>query len=508
MSKGKDRIGHVEWLTQQLKEKDAIIDGISDTLMLLDARTYKILEVNQAFLTSYGLCREEVLGKRCYEITHHLSMPCHQANSHCPCPLEDCVKTGSLSYAEHVHQNHEGKTLYFEITTYPLQDTSGQVSRIIHLSRDITLRKYLENEVKKSEEKYRTVFNSIPNPVFVVDVKNMEILDCNDSVTAVYGFRKEELVTTSFLNLFEEGERERYVSELKTYNILNQLQQLTKEGKKIFVNIHISPSEYLGREVLLVTTSDITERLMAEQQLIQASKMTTLGEMATGVAHELNQPLSVIKTASSYLIKKVNRKEGIEDGILKTLAEEIDSQVDRASKVIEHMRDFGRKSEISRERVNVNEALNRALEIFHQQLKLREIEVIKELQEDLPALLADSNRLEQVFINLLINARDAIEEKWEQADHKGETKRISLKTRTKDGMIIIEVKDTGTGIPESILDKIFDPFFTTKEVGKGTGLGLSISYSIVQNYHGTIKAETQEGVGSNFIILFPVPDET
>ncbi len=507
MSAGKDRTGRVEWLAQQLKEKEAILDGISDTLMLLDTGSYEILEVNQAFLNSYGLCREEVLGKKCYEITHHLSLPCHQANSHCPCPLEDTVATGKLSHAEHVHQDHDGSTLYFEITTYPLEDATGRVSRIIHLSRDITLRKHLENEVKKSEEKYRTVFNSIPNPVFVVDVKSMEILDCNDSVTAVYGFSKEELVRTSFLNLFTEPDRERHASELRAYDILNQLQQINKGGQRIFVNMRISPSEYLGREVLLVTTSDITERLMAEQGLIQASKMTTLGEMATGVAHELNQPLSVIKTASSYLIKKVHRKEEIEDEILKTLAEEIDSQINRASKVIEHMRDFGRKSEISRERVNVNEALNRALEIFHQQLKLREIEVIKELQEDLPVILADSNRLEQVFINLLINARDAIEQKWEHADHKDEIKRISLRTSSKDGMIIIEVKDTGTGIPESILNKIFDPFFSTKEVGRGTGLGLSISYSIVQDYHGTIKAETQEGVGSNFIILFPVPDE-
>jgi histidine kinase len=507
MSKGEDRGGRVEWLVQQIEEKEAIIDGISDALMLLDAKTYNILDVNQAFLNSYGLSREKVLGMRCYEITHNLSIPCHRANSHCPCPLESSATTGNMSYVEHVHQDHDGKTLYFEITAYPLKDTTDQVMRIIHLSRDITLRKQLENDVKKSEEKYRTIFNSIPNPVFILDVKSMEILDCNDSVAAVYGFSKEELVMTSFLMLFEERERESYASELKTSNILNQVRQINKAGQTIFVNIWVSPSEYLGREVLLVTTSAITERLMAEQQLIQASKMTTLGEMATGVAHELNQPLSVIKTASSYLIKKVNKGEVIKDEILKTMAEEIDSHVDRASKVINHLREFGRKSEVSKERVQINDAVNRALEIFSQQLKLREIEVVKELEEDLPLILADSNRLEQVFINLLINARDAIEEKSEQSTHSGEVKKIFLKTSSKDGMIIIELKDTGKGIPHSILDKIFQPFFTTKKVGKGTGLGLSISYSIVQDYHGTIKVETVEGKGSNFIIRFPVPDQ-
>ena len=187
----------------------------------------------------------------------------------------------------------------------------------------------------------------------------------------------------------------------------------------------------------MVTTSDITKRLMTEQQLIQASKMATLGEMATAVAHELNQPLSVIKTASSFLSKKVRKGEAIKDDILKTMAEEIDSHVDRASRIINHMREFGRKSDVKKEAVSVNETMNRALEIFSQQLKLREIDVVKELEENLPPILADSNRLEQVFVNLLINARDAVEEKWEQGAHEGEAKRIYLKTSLKEGIVTI-----------------------------------------------------------------------
>ncbi len=273
------------------------------------------------------------------------------------------------------------------------------------------------------------------------------------------------------------------------------------------MNIRISSSDYAGQEVLLVTTSDITKRLTAEQQLIQASKMATLGEMATGVAHELNQPLSVIKTSSSFIIKKVRKNEPIQDEILKTMAEEIDSHVDRASKIINHMREFGRKSDVKKETVLVNEPLEKALEIFRQQLKLREINIVKELEKDLPPILADPNRLEQVFINLLINARDAIEEKSGKTDQVCVTKEIFLGTSLKNGMINVEVKDTGTGIPKPILDKIFEPFFTTKNVGKGTGLGLSISYGILQDYGGRIKVETTEGEGSTFIIQFPVLDK-
>jgi histidine kinase len=375
------------------------------------------------------------------------------------------------------------------------------------MSVDVTEMKRLEEEIRKSEAKYRYIFNNIPNPVFVLDSRNLMIFDCNDSVTGVYGFKKEELVKKSFLTLFEESEHQDYGLEIRTAEAMSHTRQITKEGKIIYVNVRVSPCEYLGRKALLVTTSDITKRLMAEQQLIQASKMATLGEMATGIAHELNQPLSVIKTASGFLKKKVRRKEPIREDILQTMAEEIDSHVDRASKIINHLREFGRKSEVKKEEVQVNEPLEKAVEIFSQQLKLREIDVVKDLQPDLPLVLANANRLEQVFINLLINARDAIEEKYEKLKEKTGPKTIYLRSSWKQGKIKVEVQDTGSGIPKSALERIFEPFFTTKRVGKGTGLGLSISYGIVQDYEGTIQVKTKEGEGTNFIIQFPASGE-
>jgi histidine kinase len=347
----------------------------------------------------------------------------------------------------------------------------------------------------------------MPNPVFVLDSDTMEILDCNESVTGVYGFQKGEIQHTSFLNFFDPEERYRYDLELHATHFIKQVRHSTKDGKTIFVNIHISPSEYLGREALLVTTSDITKRLMAEQQLIQASKMATLGEMSAGVAHELNQPLSVIKTASNFVMKKVRREEPIDPQILRTMAEEIDSHVDRASKIINQLREFGRKADVKKERVQANEVLNRALEMFNQQLKLREIEVIRDFEDDLPMILADANRLEQVFINLIINARDAIEEKCEQLPGLEFAKRIFLKTSSEGNFVTVEIRDSGVGIPKAIRDRIFEPFFTTKKVGQGTGLGLSISYGIVQDYQGAIKVETVENEGSTFIVQFPRADD-
>jgi len=176
-------------------------------------------------------------------------------------------------------------------------------------------------------------------------------------------------------------------------------------------------------------------------------------------------------------------------------------------RIINHMREFGRQSEVKKEKVQVNEPLNKALEIFSQQLMLRDITVTKELGENLPPVLGNANRLEQVFINLLINARDAIEDRWQREEHGKADKRIMLKTSLKGKQVLIEVADTGAGVPKAIETKIFEPFFTTKKVGEGTGLGLSISYGIIQEYEGTIRAVSGKHGGAGFVITFPVVGE-
>jgi histidine kinase len=422
----------------------------------------------------------------------------------CPnCPVLKTFEDGLPHVSEEQAMTKDGTETYWLVRTSPLKNDKGEVIAAMEMSLDLTQMKSLEKEARKSEEKYRIIFNTIPNPVFVLNAETLKILDCNESVAAVYGFSKEELYLTSFLDLFVGNDQKSYEASLKYTNIIDRARQVRKDGKVIYVSMHISSSEFNGWKVLLVTTSDITLRLMAEQQLIQAGKMATLGEMATSIAHELNQPLSVIKTASSFLHRKADNGEPIKTDILRTMSEEIDTHVDRASKIIGHMREFGRKSEVAKEKVQVNNVLRRAVDFFKQQLKLREIEVVENFCEDLPPVLADPNRLEQVFVNLLINARDAIEKKGEQRPRKEEAKRITLKTKVEDAMVTIEVSDTGTGIPEALLDRIFEPFFTTKKVGKGTGLGLSISYGIVQDYDGTIKVESKEGEGATFTIRFP-----
>jgi len=457
-------------------------------------RNLQVLKYNREITRNF----EPQPGDFCYRAYKNRSEPCPV------CPVAKTFETGVAHESEEIVVSKDGTESCWLVRTAPIRNIGQEIVAVMEMSLDITQLKHLENEIRRSEEKYHAIFNNIPNPVFVLDQETMEILDCNDSVGPVYGMSQREMVGRTFLDFFEAAERDHYSKQLRIANIFNQIRQIKGDGQAIYVNVRVAPFEYLGRAALLVTTSDITKRLMAEQQLIQASKMATLGEMSAGVAHELNQPLSVIKTASNYLLKKARKKEPIEDRILETMAEEIDSHVDRASKIINHLREFGRKADVKRERVQVNEALSKALEIFRQQLKLREIEVICEFEPDIPLVLADSNRLEQVFINLLINARDAIEERCQEEGSGKTAKLIHLRTSYQGTLVTVEIRDTGSGIPDTILDKVFEPFFTTKKVGQGTGLGLSISYGIVQDYHGIIRVDTKVGEGSNFIVQFPV----
>ncbi|MEJ2166010.1 MAG: PAS domain S-box protein [Desulfobacterales bacterium] len=480
-------------LNRQRDEYQNLFETVPCIITVQD-KNYRLVGYNREFADRF----DPQLGDYCFYAYKGRQKKCPN------CPVERTFKDGKSHYSEEAGINKDGTPAYWIVKTSAIRNKDGEIVAAMEMNLDITPRKQLEERLERSEKKYHDIFNNIRNPIFVLDVETLSVIDCNNSVQTVYGYSRDEIMQRSFLNLFTEAERKRYAAELKSASVVNQVRQIRKDGKTIFVDIWISPSQYPGKDVLLVTASDITARLETEQQLIQASKMATLGEMATGVAHELNQPLAVIKTASSYFMKKIRKQQPIKEEILLTMAQEIDGHVDRATKIISHMRQFGRKSDQKKDQVQLNEVLRRSFEIFSQQLKVRGIEVSWELEEGLPMIMADADRLEQVFINLLINARDAIEEKWESRHRPPGDKRISLHTRSKSGRVFVEVEDTGMGIPKSVAERIFEPFFTTKEVGKGTGLGLSISYRIVQDFGGTIRVSSREGEGTLFVITFPV----
>jgi C4-dicarboxylate-specific signal transduction histidine kinase len=276
-----------------------------------------------------------------------------------------------------------------------------------------------------------------------------------------------------------------------------------KGGKPFFVNVNISLAKYGAGHVVIATTTDITEVVEKETQLIQAGKMTTLGVMAAGMAHEINQPLNVIQVCADFFLKMLRRGAKIEDDDLRSMANDIVANVERATGVIKHVRDFARQSEPVRSRININDPIEDVFKVLGHQLKVHEIDVTLDLNPDLPGILAEHNRLEQVFINLVSNAIDAMDEKSNQGDSPNNDKKLTIRSIVEDGMVTVYVSDTGTGMSEEVKAKLFEPFFTTKKVGKGTGLGVSISYGIIQDYDGSIEIESEVGKGTTFKLTFP-----
>lgn len=251
-----------------------------------------------------------------------------------------------------------------------------------------------------------------------------------------------------------------------------------------------------------------------DAQLVQSGKLATLGEMATGIAHEINQPLGGINLMAQGLII-AKGKGRLNSELLDEKLNSIVDQIGRITKIINHLRTFARQSSNSRQEIKVNNPIMDVFKLIGQQLVNRNIDVEQDLAVKLPSVLAEHNMLEQVFLNVITNARDALDDfeglvntlrnkkdkpDWVDNWHK----KIIIKTYCDGDTVCIDFIDNAGGIPDSIIQKIFDPFFTTKEVGKGTGLGLSISYGIIKEFNGSIEVESKEKKGTKFSIKFPV----
>jgi C4-dicarboxylate-specific signal transduction histidine kinase len=232
-----------------------------------------------------------------------------------------------------------------------------------------------------------------------------------------------------------------------------------------------------------------------QEQLVQAGKLATLGELTTGVAHELNNPLNNIGLFVGNIIDRMRVGEQ-EPGRIVDDLERVVEQVHKATEIITHLRTFGRAAPVALEPVAVQDVIERALSLVQEQLRLRLISVELDFLPASPVTLGNPIQLEQVFINLLTNARDALE--------KTERKEIEISCSVQGDMARVVVRDSGPGIRPGLEQRIFDPFFTTKEVGSGTGLGLSITYGIVQEHGGTISVESAPGEGASFAVELPL----
>jgi len=435
------------------------------------------------------------------------------------CHKEDCPAYESTEFpcwyvdGTQCHENPQGRfpdklNYCYECPVYARRgrDEVGQLAdSFLHMTNRL---KFSQIQLKQSEEKYRSLFDSGPNPIFVLDHEALIILDANPSAEETYGYSKEEFIGKPFVGLgpfeYKDAKMTRVKNDgwQKASLLGSKVRHYKKGNTPFYVNVYACPTRYKDRDALIVATTDITEMIEKDTQLIQAGKMTTLGEMSAGIAHELNQPLNAIKMGSEFLKMMLEERKAIPEQSLLHVVTEINNQVDRAAETINRLREFGRKADFTKENIDINRPIRGVLGIIGQQLSLENIKVVLDLDETLPFILAHNNRLEQVIFNMVINARDAINQKQAVGDGKN-ARFITLRSFQEDNRVALAVSDTGIGIPEPARDKIFEPFFTTKEVGKGMGLGLSIIYGIVRDYNGEIDVYSQEGTGTTFKITFP-----
>jgi signal transduction histidine kinase len=267
--------------------------------------------------------------------------------------------------------------------------------------------------------------------------------------------------------------------------------RLQRAGKPLLVNVSITPlvsktGERIGRLILL---DDVTQREQVQEQKIQNEKLTSLGLLAAGVAHEVNTPLAVISNHIQMLARQLPG-----DDPRHTLIEKIVKQTFRASEIVNNLLNFSRTGAAEFAPVNLNQVVEETLSLAAHPFKTSRVNVIKHLQDDLPAVLGSANRLQQVFLNLFLNARDAMPSGG----------ILEVRTGSQNGSVEVEITDTGAGIPRESVHRIFDPFFTTKGSGRGTGLGLSVSYGIIKEHAGRIDVRSTPGKGTSFHLEFPV----
>jgi two-component system NtrC family sensor kinase len=242
--------------------------------------------------------------------------------------------------------------------------------------------------------------------------------------------------------------------------------------------------------------STYVQRLKENQeQLIQTEKLTSLGQMAASIAHEVNNPLAGVLVYTQLLTKKI-AGGNIPKEIALDYLSKMDSELTRSTKLIRNLLDFARQSPLTLREIELNDVVNQALDLTAHSAELQHVEVIRELAPSLPKLMADFDQLQQVCTNLILNAIQAMPEGG----------RLTLNTSANNSQVIIEVQDTGCGISPENMRKLFTPFFTTKEKGKGVGLGLAVAHGIIQRHQGRIEVQSKEGEGTTFTIYLPLTE--
>jgi len=376
--------------------------------------------------------------------------------------------------------------------------------------RDLTEWKKIEGELKKANSFFMNLIESSVDGIIAADIKG-NIIIFNHSAEQLTGHRADEVIggKLHITQIYPEGVAKEIMRKLRSedYGGVGKLTPiritvLSKDGEEIPIELSAALVYEEGREIASVGIfTDLRQRLKIERQLqethlqlVQSEKMASVGKLAAGVAHEINNPLGGILIYASLMLEDMP-----EDDPRRPDIQRIVQETTRCKEIVKSLLEFGHQSGPKFEPVDVNRAIMDGLFFLENQAIFHNIEIVKDLDPFLPRAMGNASQLKQVFMNMVVNAADAM----------AGNGKLTIRTRLSEdeSFLNIEFSDTGVGIPEDNLSKIFDPFFTTKEVGKGTGLGLAVCYGIIEKHGGRIEVESQVGEGTTFRIILPVKGE-
>ncbi len=492
-----------------------VLDGLHDEVAVIDPHTFKIQDANLAFLSQYGMNRDAVIGKTCYEITHQRVDVC--SPPHDICPLLETMNTGRFVTAEHTHFDKNGEKIYVEVSTSPIKDSDGTIKQIVHVSHNITERKATELKIQENEEQFRRLFDLSPIGALIIS-PDFLILNANEAFCSFIGYRDEDLRNRSFIEINHSEDLQGIKTALQAmregkldwFQIENRYER--KDGHVVWGQVSIRPLRDRSGNILyfLPMIVDITERkkaeeakILLEEQLHQAQKMEALGQLTGGIAHDFNNILSAIIGYGSLLQMKMTGEDP-----LMPYVEQILASSESAANLTRGLLAFSRKQVILLKPLNLNDIIRNVgkllVRLIGEDIAIKTILPEKDL-----IVMADYGQIEQILINLATNARDAMP--------AGGQLTISSERFSLDNSFIqthgygvpgryalVSVSDTGGGIKEEIQEKIFEPFFTTKEMGRGTGLGLAIVYGVVKQHNGFVNVSSEIGKGTTFKMYFPL----